>query len=126
MAGRGTGNLTGVIVCDNWTSINVTVDTTLITGTASQHIYICAIQMMAAGAVNAAIVSGTGTTCQTGTGAVFGGTTAATGWNFPANGGIAHGSGLGVVGRTAAVTDGICIDVSAAVQVSGNISWTKF
>jgi hypothetical protein len=31
---------------------------------------------------------------------LFGGATAATGWNFGANGGIAYGNGLGIMSRT--------------------------
>jgi len=129
IAGKGSGNLLAPTVCDNWTNINVTANTQLITGTASKQSYICSINIVVGAATNVAIVEGTGTTCGTGTAAVpgtSGGSTAATGWNFSANGGIAQGNDLGAIARTATAADNVCILVSAANQVSGGISWTQY
>ena len=77
----------------SYASINQTANTQLVAGTASKKIYICSIHVVVAAATNVALVEGTGTVCATGTAGVsgFGGATAATGWNFVANGGIASG-----------------------------------
>lgn len=126
MAGQGTANLTGITVCDSFTTVSLTANTQLISGTASQHVRICSINLVAAAATNVALVSGTGTVCATGIAGIAGGSTASTGWNFAANGGIAQGSGLGVIMRTAASGDNVCLLVSAANQISGVIGWTKY
>jgi hypothetical protein len=55
-----------------------------------------------------------------------GGTTAAEGWNFAANGGIAQGGGLGQIMRTETTGDSVCIITSAATQLSGTISYTIY
>lgn len=129
--GNGSGNLTGITVCDNWTSItNGGASTALkiITKTAAKQTYICSINLVASAANNVALVEGTLTTtnCDTATAGLAGGTTAATGWNFAANGGIAFGSGLGAVLRTATVNHDVCLFFSAANQVSGSVSWTQY
>ena len=126
MAGRGTGRLTGITVCDNWTAISLTANTQIVTGSASRHTYVCSINLVVAAATNVALVSGTGSVCATGIAGMAGGTTAATGWNLAANGGLAQGTGVGVIARSAAVGDNVCILVSAANQTSGVMSWTQF
>jgi hypothetical protein len=125
-AGNGSGNLTGITVCDTQKNISITADTQMITGTSAKHIYICQLNLLVSIADNVAVVSGTGTVCATGIAGVFGGTTAATGWNFAANGGISTGTGLGWVGRTVATGDNICILRSSAAQISGNIVYTVY
>lgn len=105
-----------------YTLINVTANTQLITGTASKKTYICALNIVVAAATNVAIVSGTGSVCATSTvGNISGGTTAATGWNFAANGGIALGNGDSTISATTVNADNLCILVSAANQTSGSI-----
>jgi hypothetical protein len=126
LGGNGSGNTTGLTVCDTRYAISVTANTQMITGTSAKHIYICSINLVVAAATNVAIVSGTGTVCATGIGGVFGGTTAATGWNFAANGGLAQGTGVGWIGRTVATGDNLCILVSAANQTSGGITYTVY
>ena len=83
-----------------YVSINQTANTQLAAGTSSKKIYICSIHVVVAAATNVALVEGTGSVCATGTAGVsgFGGATAATGWNFAANGGIALGNGDAAVG----------------------------
>ncbi|MBZ5540693.1 MAG: hypothetical protein LAN61_09265 [Acidobacteriia bacterium] len=126
LGGNASGNLTGVTVCDHWTPISLTANTQIITGAASKQTYVCSINLVAGAATNVAVVEGTGTTCATGIAGMAGGTTAATGWNFAANGGLTQGNGVGAIMRTATAADNVCILVSAANQVSGTISWTQF
>lgn len=126
--GNGSGNLTGITVCDHWTAINLasTTATTIITGVASKQTYICSINLVAGAAVNVALIEGTTSTCGTGTAGMAGGTTAATGWNFAANGGLTEGSGIGAIFRTATAADNVCLLASATSQLSGNVSWTQY
>jgi hypothetical protein len=55
-----------------------------------------------------------------------GGTTAASGWNFAANGGLTQGNGLGTVNQTNATGDSVCIITSAATQLSGRIAYAIY
>jgi len=128
IGGNGSGNLTGITVCDTRAKINQTAGAQIITGTASKKTYICSINLVTATAQNIAIVEGTGVTCGTGTAGVStGGTTAATGWNLAANGGLTQGSGLGVImAADSAAADNVCILQSGTGQVSGVISYTQF
>jgi hypothetical protein len=108
-----------------YVSINQTANAQLVAGTASKKIYICSIHVVVAVATNAAVVEGTGSVCATGTAGVsgFGGATAATGWNFAANGGIALGNGDAAVGAEGTNADNLCLFNSGAGQVSGGISY---
>jgi hypothetical protein len=124
--GDASGNLTGIITCDHWTPISLTANTQIITGASAKQTYVCSIAIVAAAATNVALVEGTGTTCATGTAGMAGGSTAATGWNFAANGGLTHGTGVGAIIRTATAADNVCLLVSAANQISGVITWTQF
>lgn len=108
-----------------YVSVSVTSNTQLVTGTTGKKVYICSVNLLAAAATNVAIVEGTGSTCGTGTAGVpgLGGATAATGWNFAANGGIVIGNGgFSVAGETTA-GDNVCILVSASNQISGGLSF---
>jgi hypothetical protein len=106
-------------------SINQTANAQLVAGTASKKIYICSIHVVVAAATNVALVEGTGAVCATGTAGVsgFGGATAATGWNFMANGGIALGNGNASVGAEGTNADNLCLFNSGSGQVSGGISY---
>ena len=105
------------------TAISLTTSSQVITGTTGNFIYICAIDVVVAAATNVAVVAGTGTVCATSIGGLYGGTTAATGWNFAANGGISKGAGSGTVGKNDATGENLCILVSAANQTSGSITY---
>jgi hypothetical protein len=109
----------------SYASINQTANTQLVAGTASKKIYVCSIHVVVAAATNIAVVEGTGTACGTGTAGVsgFGGATAATGWNFAANGGIGLGSGESSLGAEGTSGDNLCIFTSGSAQVSGGISY---
>lgn len=108
------------------TPINITASTQIIAGVSSKQIYVCSLNLVAGAGDNVALVEGTGTTCATGTAGIAGGATAATGWNFAANGGLALGNGLGIIARTATAANNVCLLVSSSGQVSGNIVWTQF
>jgi hypothetical protein len=109
----------------SYASIDQTANTQLVAGTASEKIYVCSIHVVVAAATNVAVVEGTGTVCGTGTAGVsgFGGATAATGWNFAANGGLTLGSGESSLGAEGTSGDNLCIFNSGSAQVSGGISY---
>jgi hypothetical protein len=108
-----------------YASISQTANTQLVAGTAAKKIYVCSIHVVAAAATNVAVVEGTGSVCATSTAGVsgFGGATAATGWNFAANGGIALGNGDSSLGAEGTSGDNLCIYNSGSGQVSGGISY---
>jgi hypothetical protein len=108
-----------------YASISQTSNTQLVSGTASKKIYVCSIHVVTAAATNIAVVEGTGSVCGTGTAGVsgFGGATAATGWNFAANGGIALGNGDSSLGAEGTSGDNLCVFNSGSGQVSGGISY---
>jgi len=108
-----------------YASISQTGNTQLVAGTSSRKIYVCSIHVVAAAATNVAVVEGTGSICATGTAGVsgFGGATAATGWNFAANGGIALGNGDSSLGAEGTSGDNLCVFNSGSGQVSGGISY---
>ena len=120
------GTTFGIPVCENFVPISTTANVQLISGVAGQTIYICSVNVVVASADNVAVVEGTGVTCGTGTAGIFGGTTAATGWNLAANGQVSFGHGVGMIGKTGNLGDNVCLLVSAAVQASGGITWTRF
>ncbi len=130
VAGKGSGNARVPIVCDNWTPISVsnTTATKLVTKATSKNVYICSINLVVAAASNVALIAGTQATnqCDTSTAGPSGGTTAATGWNLAANGGLAYGSGMGVIMATASTGLDVCIVQSASTQLSGAMSWAQF
>jgi hypothetical protein len=96
-------------------------------GVASERIIICSINLVTATAQNVALVSGTGAVCATSTSGLegFGGSTAGTGWNFAANGGLTYGNGSSSLGQTDTDQDNVCLFQSAGGQVSGGISYVS-
>lgn len=103
-------------------NISTTANAQLITGVSAKRVYLCAFNVAVAAATNVALVAGTGSVCATNTVAVpgaSGGATAATGWNFSANGGIALGDGMSSFAQTTVNADNVCIFLSAANQTSG-------
>lgn len=108
-------------------TINLTASGQIITGTASKKTYICDLDIVTATAQNIALVEGTGTTCATGTAGMAGGTTAATGWNFAANGGLTKGNGDGAVfSADSAAADNVCLLLSGSGQTSGNGHYVQY
>lgn len=90
---------------------------------ASNHYYVCSINIgPTAGAQNIALVDDDTDNCASVTSGVAGGTTAGSGWNAAANGGIAFGNGLGAIARTNGTNRVLCLVTSAATQTSGVIT----
>lgn len=131
-SGATGGFLAGITACTEFFAVDiVTATTTLaITGVSGRHVYICSINLITAAANNVAIIAGTGATCGTSTAGLNGGVTGAEGWNFGANGGIAQGSGIGVIMSTlasgGATGDSVCIITTAGTQLSGTIGYAIY
>lgn len=101
----------------------------VITGTSAKKTYICSIDLISATAQNIALVEGTGSVCATNIFGLAGGTTAATGWNLPANGGLTKGAGSGTVYSPSADANGtaanVCLLLSSSGQTSGQITYVQ-
>lgn len=106
-----------------YVAVSLTTSSQIITGSAPNFVYVCSISLVAGAATNVAVVAGTGTVCATSIAGIFGGSTAATGYNFAANGGIAFGNGGASIGRSDATGENLCILVSAANQISGSLTY---
>lgn len=127
-SGATGGHLLGVTACDSDFAVNISTATTTlaITGVSGRQVRICSWDLVTAAANNVAWIEGTGATCGTGTAGMAGGTSAASGYNFAANGGLAKGTGLGEVMTTATTGDSVCIVTSAATQLSGHVKYTIY
>lgn len=115
-------------VAKNYTPINIASATTtrIIAPTAAKKTYICSFDVVAQAAIKVGIVEGTGGTCGTGTAGVFGGTTAATGLDLPAEGsGAFKGAGNTAVWATAGTNVDFCLITSTAAQLSGHVTWVQ-
>lgn len=88
---------------------------------ASTHYYVCAFHVVAGGAGALALADDDSDGCGSVTAGMAGGTTATTGYNFAANGGISLGNGSATVLKTNGTNRVICAVTSAAVQISGSI-----
>jgi hypothetical protein len=112
----------------SYVSFNQT-STTQILGAAGAgaNYYICSIDVLTATAQNVGVIDSAtaGNACATSpAGSLgFGGSTAATGWNFAANGGIAYGNGDAAIGSTSTTNHALCIAQSSTGQVSGGMSY---
>ena len=109
--------------------INITASGQVITGLSNTRIFICSIEFTVTTAGTAALVEGTGATCATNIFGLAGGTTAATGWVFPATGSFAYGSGNGTVINPSADPNSlganVCLLVASTGQVSGHITYAR-
>jgi len=104
------------------------VNTTLVnvaTASASDHVHICSINLVTNAANNVALVEDTTSLCASPTAGLSGGTTAAEGWNFAANGGLTQGNGRSTIMRTATVNHYVCLAASASTQLSGHIAYVQ-
>lgn len=127
-SGATGGFLTGIPVGDTPKTVSVTSATTtlLVTGVSGRHVVITSLDLLTGAANNVALISGTGATCGTGTTGIAGGTTAANGYNFAANGGIVKGVGLGMVYRTTATGDNICVVTSSVGPLAGSLTYAIY
>ncbi len=115
------GNLIGHIGCDKSVVINAATSgsTQLVALVSGQVIYVCGYNFMAGGTANVKLLYGTGTNCGTGA-------TDLTGpYPLIAQTGVSYGNGEGTVFRTASA-NALCVNLSAAVQVSGVVTYTQF
>jgi hypothetical protein len=92
---------------------------------ASQYQYICGVNLVTAAANNVAITTDDTDGCGSPNAGLAGGATAATGWNFAANGGLTLGNGSGTVMKAATANNYLCIMTSAATQLSGTITFVS-
>lgn len=134
IGGISSGATGGLVIaqtlCDQWVAINGTASAQLISGVSGRKIYFCSgnIQMNG-GANTVSFVSGTGSTCGTGTTAVpgfDGATSAANGYSFAANGGMVFPSGNSPFARTTNNADNFCILVGSATRVVGGLSYAIY
>jgi hypothetical protein len=88
---------------------------------AGNYIYICSVNLVSAGANNVVIAEDDTDNCGSITAGLNGGTTAGEGWNLAANGGAAHGGGVGWIMKSAGTNRYGCLLTSANVQLSGTI-----
>lgn len=109
------------------TTVNMVTATTtrIVAPTAAKKTYICSIFLFAAGTDNVGIIEGTGGTCGTGTAGVIGGATAVTGLQLTAQTGFTLGNGASFVAATAGTNVDFCLITSAAVQLSGVVTWVQ-
>lgn len=114
------------ILCDNFTPVSTAADVIVITaGGPNNFIYICSYNLVAGTGDNFSIVEGTGALCVTGTKAMVGGTTAATGMFIAANGVLSYGSGTGAVAKTTVAGNNVCILRSSVGPLAGVIGSTQ-
>jgi hypothetical protein len=127
-SGATGGDMFSIPISDTYKAINISTATTtlIVTGVSGRQVRIGAFHMVTAAANNVAWIEGTGATCGTGSAGMAGGTTAASGYNLAANGGIAEGSGLGTVLSTVTTGDSVCLVTSAATQLSGGLEYTIY
>jgi hypothetical protein len=104
-------------------SIASATTTQLVAASASNKVYICSMDIVVAAANNVALVEDNDASCASPSAGLAGGVTAATGWNFAANGGLTKGSGVGAVFQTAAVNRYVCLMTSGTAQTSGSIQY---
>lgn len=109
--------------------IALTASGQIIAGTSAKKTYICSADLIVAGANNIALVEGTGSVCATNIFGLAGGTTAASGWNFAANGGLTKGSGAGTVYSPSADTNAaaanVCLLLSGSATASGHFTYVQ-
>jgi hypothetical protein len=110
-------------------AINGTANVQLVAASVSgQKIYVCSALLVANALVAVSIVEGTGSVCATGPAAVIGSSTAVAATNglqLAANSGLSLGSGNATVAATATTNTALCLLVSSAVQVAGNITYVQ-
>jgi hypothetical protein len=115
-------------IVQSYAPISITTATTtrIVAPSASNKTYICSLFLTSAAADNVGIVEGTGGTCGSGTAGVIGGTTAANGPNFAANGGVMlQAGGKTAAAQTAGTNVDLCLITSAATPLAGGIKYVQ-
>jgi hypothetical protein len=110
-------------------AINGTANVQLVAASGSgQKVYVCSMMLVANAAVAVSVIEGTGSVCATGPAAVIGSSTAVAATNglqLAANSGWTIGSGTATIASTATNNTALCLLVSSAVQVAGNITYVQ-
>lgn len=121
MGARAGANSVNVAQGSATVAINVSTATTtqLVALSGSTQIYVTGLAVIAGGTGNITLVYGTGSSCGTGTTSLSGAIP------LIANAGFTLGSGLGPVVVVPA-GQALCITTSAAVQMSGFVTYTQF
>ena len=101
--------------------VSSTTDVVLVTATASVRTYICGGMLNATAAEIFNIWEGTGSTCGTGSAALIGSTTEASGPSFAANGGFTINAPL----STASTNVDVCLRISGSNRVAGYITYVQ-
>lgn len=100
--------------------------TPIVAGVSSKKTYVCQLTVNNNAALSVALLEATtGTSCSTSQLGLWGGTTAATGFNLAATSGIVIGNGSARVAATTVNNNDICIITSTATQVSGRIEYVQ-
>lgn len=122
IAGNGTGNLTGIVVCDNFAKLDMTTATTteIVALSGSTIVYVCQETIVSNGTSTVTRKYGTGTNCGTGT------TSSGAAWDLTAQTGVSRGSGVGYIAKTGATGQALCYTSSAAVNVHIEIAYSRF
>lgn len=107
--------------CTNSVSISVAAATTtqLVAISGTTRIRVCAFTLVSAGVNTAKFVRGTGAACATGTADLTGAMTFATASNVP----MSSGAGWLFQGNAG---DALCLTTTAAVQMSGFLSYAQY
>jgi hypothetical protein len=115
------GNLTSIIQAGASVAINISTigPTQLVPAVSGKTIYVTEWNALAAGTTNMTFEYGTGSNCGTGTQALTGA------YAFTAQTGAAPGGGLGPI-LVVPAGNALCALNSAAVQLSGSLSYTQF
>ncbi len=127
----GTGSVVSGDPCDGGVKLTHVINTSTATtveianAVSAQFFYICSINISVAGAQTVALVEDDTDGVGSPTAGLNGGTSAATGWSFAANGGIALGSGNGTVMKTGTANRYFGIITGSAVQTSGTIIYVS-
>lgn len=102
-------------------AINVSTATTtqLVALSSGQVIHVASLSVIAGGTGNITFVYGTGASCGTGTTSLTGA------YPLIANAGLSVGGGLGAV-LVVPAGNALCVTTSAAVQMSGHVTYTQF
>lgn len=108
-----------------WFVVDIVTATTIeiVNGAGvGNHVYVCGVFLgPTGGAQNLTLVEDDTDGCASPTAGIFGGVTAAEGWNMAANGGTNISGGSIAAGRTSTTNRFVCLISSAAQQVSGTI-----
>lgn len=102
-------------------AINVSTATTtqLVSAVTGQNIFVTSFDVIAGGTGNITFVYGTGTNCGTGTTSLTGA------YPLTAQAGLVKGNGLGMI-FFIPPGNALCVTTSAAVQMSGSVSYVQY